>query len=87
MGERRKKIKTKRYGSSSLCYRDRASPAVAEKRAATARDVGEGELDGARQKRVRRLVSSTSRHPFLQRRPDAGAPLRAQNLAGIDVYY
>jgi hypothetical protein len=66
---------------------DRASLAVAEKRAATARDVGEGEIDGAGQNRVRWLDSSTSRRPFLQRWPDAVAPLRAQNLAGIDVYY
>jgi hypothetical protein len=55
--------------------------------AATARDVGEGELDGMGQNRVRRLGSSTYRRPFLQQRPDVVAPLRAQNLAGVDVYY
>jgi hypothetical protein len=51
-----------------------------------ARDAGEEELDGAGQKRVRRLFSSTSRRPFLQQRPDTVALLRAQNLAGVDGY-
>jgi hypothetical protein len=51
-----------------------------------ASDAGEGELDGAGQKRVWRLFSSTSHHPFLQRRPDTVAPLRTQNLSGVDGY-
>jgi hypothetical protein len=47
---------------------------VVEKRSATARDVGEEELDGAGRKRFRRHSSSTSRRPFVQRRPNAVAP-------------
>jgi hypothetical protein len=39
-----------------------------------------------KQKRWRRLGSSTSHSPFLERWPDAVAPLRAQNLAGVDGY-
>jgi hypothetical protein len=40
-----------------------------------------------KQKRWRRLGSSTSHGQFLERWPDAVAPLRAQNLAGVDVYF
>jgi hypothetical protein len=39
-----------------------------------ARDIGEGELDGAGRKRFRLFFSSTSHRPFLQRRPDAVVP-------------
>jgi hypothetical protein len=55
-------------------------------RAATASSVGEEGLDAAEQKRVQRLGSSTSRRPFLQRRPDAVALLRAPDLAGDVVH-
>jgi hypothetical protein len=55
-------------------------------RAVTASGVGEEELEDMDQKRVWQLGSSTSRRPFLQRRPNAVAPLRAPNLAGDDVH-
>jgi hypothetical protein len=40
-----------------------------------------------KQKRRRRLGSSTSHSPFLERWPDAVAPLRAQNLTSVDIYF
>jgi hypothetical protein len=55
-------------------------------RVVTASSVGEEGLEDMEQKRVRRLSSSTSGRPFLQWRADAVTPLRAPNLAGIDVY-
>jgi hypothetical protein len=39
-----------------------------------------------RQKRLRRLFSSTSRRPFLQRRPDAVAPPALQTSPVVDGY-
>jgi hypothetical protein len=56
-------------------------------REATGSDIEEAGVVGGEAERRRRLGSSTFHSPFLQRWPDAVAPLRAQNLAGVDVYY
>jgi hypothetical protein len=46
---------------------------TARKMTVTARYVGEAGLDGEGQKRLRRHSSSSSRRPFVQRRPNAAA--------------
>jgi hypothetical protein len=55
----------------------------AKKRAATARDVGEEELDDAGQKRLRRPFSTTSRRPFVQQRPNAAAPPASRSSPAV----
>jgi hypothetical protein len=69
--------------ASSSSARAETHRRSAGKRAATARDVGEEELDGAGRKRVRRFSSSTSHRPFLQRRPDAVAPTASRSSPAL----
>jgi hypothetical protein len=51
-----------------------------KKMTATAASVEEAELDGDERKRLRRVSSTNSRRPLVQRRPNAAAPSASSTL-------
>jgi hypothetical protein len=56
-----------------------------KKTMATAASVGEAELDGDGRKRLRQHSSSSSRHPFVQRRPNEAARLASSTSPAVQA--